>query len=123
MKVAATYQSARWQRRGVHVRLEKIGDRPSGGIAVGHPLVVAAQESLVAAGYPHAADLRISSTDANVPLSRNIPAVCVGVTEGGNAHRLQEWIAVDRLHVGMAHLLTLTWRAADWLGTDVRAGV
>lgn len=114
-RIVANYQTSRWVRQGVKVRLEQIGDRPSGGIPVEHPLVVAAQESLAAAGYPHGADLRISSTDANVPLSRGIPAVCVGVTEGGSAHRLQEWISVERLPMGMAHLLLLTWRAADWL--------
>jgi acetylornithine deacetylase/succinyl-diaminopimelate desuccinylase-like protein len=115
LRIVGNYQTPRWERKGVHVRLEQIGDRPSGGISEGHPLVTAAQESLAAAGYPHAADLRISSTDANVPLSRGIPAVCVGVTEGGSAHRLQEWIGVERLPIGMAHLLLLTWRAADWL--------
>jgi acetylornithine deacetylase/succinyl-diaminopimelate desuccinylase-like protein len=118
IRLAEGYQAAKWQRRGVHVRLEKIGDRPAGELGADHPLVLAAQAALAAVGYPHVADLRISSTDANVPLSRAIPAVCVGVTEGGNAHRLQEWIAMDRVAMGMAHLLLLTWQAAEMLRVD-----
>ena len=114
-RIVGGYQTLRWERRGVKVRLEPIGDRPSGGIPADHPLVLAALESLTMVGYPHPPDLRISSTDANVPLSQGIPAVCVGVAEGGNAHRLQEWIGVDRLALGMAHLLLLTWRAGEWL--------
>jgi tripeptide aminopeptidase len=92
-----------------------IGDRPSGSIAVDHPLVLAAKEVLATVGYRQPVDLRISSTDANIPLSRGIPAICVGVTEGSNAHRLQEWIATEPMMRGMSHLLLLAWQAAEWL--------
>lgn len=115
MEIVSGFQRPLWQHRGVTVQVEVIGDRPSGGIAEDHPLVVAAAEALAAVGYPHPVDLRISSTDANIPLSRGIPAICVGVTEGGNAHRLQEWIGTEPLTRGMSHLLLLSWRAAEWL--------
>jgi di/tripeptidase len=115
MEIVTRYQSPRWQNRGVTVTAEVIGDRPSGGIAVDHPLVVAAKEALSAVGYGQPADLRISSTDANIPLSRGIPAICVGVTDGSNAHRLQEWIGTDTLSRGMSHLLLLSWQVAEWL--------
>ena len=36
--------------------------------------------------------LDASSTDANVPIGLGIPAVCIGIAEGGNAHRLEEFI-------------------------------
>jgi acetylornithine deacetylase/succinyl-diaminopimelate desuccinylase-like protein len=113
--IIAHYQGARWEQRGVKVTAEVIGDRPSGGIAPDHPLVQAAVSALAAVAYAGTPDLRISSTDANVPLSRGIPAVCVGVTDGGNAHRLQEWIQPGSLGQGMAHVVLLTWWAADWL--------
>lgn len=118
LEVVSHYQTPKWQHRGVHVLTEIIGDRPSGSIAVDHPLVVAATEALAAAGYPHSADLRISSTDANIPLSRGIPAICVGVTDGSNAHRYQEWIGTDSLARGMNHLLLLCDRAAEWLSSQ-----
>jgi hypothetical protein len=41
------------------------------------------------------------------------------VTEGGNAHRLQEWIYAAPLVQGMAHLLLLTWWASAWLAGEV----
>jgi len=78
-------------------------------------LVQVAKEALAMAGYSQPADLRISSTDANIPLSRGIPAICVGVTDGGNAHRLQEWIGFEALSRGMSHLLLLNWKVAEWL--------
>jgi tripeptide aminopeptidase len=116
MAIVAIYQAAKWQRRGVQVRAEVIGDRPPGEIPATHPLVVAANATLAAVGYGGATDLRISSTDANIPLSRGIPAVCIGVTDGGNAHRVEEWMQVAPLAKGMAHLLLLTHWAAGWLG-------
>jgi di/tripeptidase len=118
MEIVSRYQRPIWQQRGVTVSVEVIGDRPSGGIAEDHPLVMEAVKALAAVGHPHTTDLRISSTDANIPLSRGIPAICVGVTDGGNAHRLQEWISTEPLARGMSHLLLLSWRAAQWLATS-----
>ncbi len=116
--VIRRYQTPRWRQAGVTVAAEMIGDRPSGSIPADHVLVRAAVRALAAANVPGAADLRISSTDANIPLSRGIPAVCVGITEGGNAHRLEEWLAPTLLPRGMQHLLLLTWWAAMWLGGE-----
>jgi acetylornithine deacetylase/succinyl-diaminopimelate desuccinylase-like protein len=110
------YQTVKYQRQGVEVLVETIGDRPPGQIDRNHPLVQAALDSLGAAGWSGALDLRISSTDANIPLSRGIPAVCVGITEGGNAHRRQEWIEVEPAMIGLRHLLYLVWWTAVWLG-------
>lgn len=113
--IIARYQTPRWQHAGVSVSAEVIGDRPGGGIADDHPLVLAAVQSLAALGVPTQLANRISSTDANVPLSRGIPAVCIGITDGGNAHRLDEWITTDLLPKGMQHLLSLTNWAVKWL--------
>jgi acetylornithine deacetylase/succinyl-diaminopimelate desuccinylase-like protein len=118
LEIVNRYQTPKWQHRGVAVHAEVIGDRPTGSIPVDHPLVTVAKEALAAAGHPQPADLRISSTDANIPLSRGIPAICVGVTEGSNAHRLQEWIGIEPLSRGMSHLLLLSWRAAEWLASS-----
>ncbi|MCB0075102.1 MAG: M20/M25/M40 family metallo-hydrolase, partial [Caldilineaceae bacterium] len=102
-----------------HVTVETIGDRPAGEIAPDHPLVKAASAALADAGLTTPPDLRISSTDANIPLSQGIPAVCVGIAEGGNAHRLEEWMSPARLGQGMQHLLLLTWWAAAWLAGEL----
>jgi tripeptide aminopeptidase len=119
LEIVEKYKSLRWTRHGVRVTATTIGDRPAGDLPTAHPLVRAAQAALMTIGYRDRADLRISSTDANIPLSRGIPAVCVGVTDGGNAHRLQEWILTDPLVPGMAHLLELTWWASAWLAGEL----
>lgn len=115
LEIVHRYQTPRWQNRGVKVTTEVIGDRPPGSIPANHPLVSAATEALHVVGYPHIADLRMSSTDANIPLSRGIPAICVGVSDGSNAHRLQEWIGTQSLTRGMSHLLLLSRQVAAWL--------
>jgi tripeptide aminopeptidase len=115
LEIVRRYQTPKWQHRGVQVVAEVIGDRPSGGIPDDHPLVLMATAALHAVGYLQPADLRMSSTDANIPLSRGIPAICVGVTEGSNAHRLQEWIGTAELTRGMSHLLILSRQVAAWL--------
>jgi len=114
--IVARYQGVRWQQAGVTVTSTVIGDRPGGAIAEDHPLVLAAIDSLHVVKVKPQLAMRISSTDANIPLSRGIPAVCIGVTEGGNAHRTDEWIATPPLESGLRHLLTLTTWAATWLG-------
>ncbi len=119
LAIVGRYQTPRWERKGVVTQVTTIGDRPPGEIPADHVLVRAAQAALAAAGWTGKTDLRISSTDANIPLSRGIPAVCVGVTEGGNAHRLEEWIYTPPLLQGMAHLLLLTWWASAWLAGEV----
>ncbi len=115
--IVRRYQSTTWQKQGVTVEAVTIGDRPSGEIANEHPLVQASFRSLAACGVNANPHLRISSTDANIPLSRGIPAVCIGITEGGNAHRLEEWMNPALLPLGMRHLLTLTWWSSHWLTT------
>ncbi len=119
--IVQRYQTPRWRQAGVIVNAELIGDRPAGGIADDHPLVQAAVQSLVAVGVQPQTANRISSTDANVPLSRGIPAVCIGITDGGNAHRLDEWITPELLPKGMQHLMSLTQWAARWLTSTAQS--
>jgi len=49
--------------------------------------------------------LTSGSTDANIPLSRGIPAVVVGMTAGGGAHTLNEYIDVAPIEKGLAQLV------------------
>jgi len=116
--IIARYRIVRWQQAGVIVTSTVIGDRPGGAIADDHPLVQAAIASLQTVRVKPQLSMRISSTDANIPLSRGIPAICIGVTEGGNAHRTDEWIATPPIERGLRHLLGLTTWAAEWLGEN-----
>jgi acetylornithine deacetylase/succinyl-diaminopimelate desuccinylase-like protein len=93
------------ERAGVAVEVIAIGERPVGGIAADHPLVRLAQECLRAQGI--APNLNIGSTDANVPLSRGIPAITIGLTTGSGAHTVHEYINVEPLKKGMEQLVKL----------------
>lgn len=92
-------------RSGVRVMAEIIGQRPAGEISPSHPLVRLAMRGLETQGIrPH---LNVGSTDANIPLSRGLPAICVGLTTGGSAHTPGEYIHTRPLKQGMEHLVRL----------------
>jgi acetylornithine deacetylase/succinyl-diaminopimelate desuccinylase-like protein len=107
-------------RSGVEFRMKGIGDRPAGEIAEDHPLVQALSKIMAHIHVTERTDVRISSTDANIPLSQGIPSVCIGLTEGGDAHRLSEWIHTEPLVKGMQQLLYFVWWTAAWLTTEKR---
>jgi tripeptide aminopeptidase len=90
----------------VQISVTTVGDRPSGAIPRDHPLVQAAVSAYQSVGA--SISFQQSSTDANIPLSQGIPAVCVGITDGGNAHRRDEFIIPENLGRGLQALLLLT---------------
>ncbi|HEY5574746.1 MAG TPA: hypothetical protein VIK64_17115, partial [Anaerolineales bacterium] len=75
---------------------------PPGQIPQGHPLVRLAQRSLKSLGIQPC--LNIGSTDANIPLSLGYPAVCLGLTSGGGAHTVDEYINIPPLRQGLQQL-------------------
>jgi tripeptide aminopeptidase len=79
--------------------IDIIGDRPEGQLSTDHPLVAVAKEAYQAIGLRPS--LERGSTDANYMLAKNIPSIVVGVTYGGNAHRLDEYIEVAPLRDGV----------------------
>ena len=94
------------------VTTQVIGDRPFGRLHTEHPLVQAACAVLDALAWSPLT-LDIGSTDANIPLSRGIPAVCIGLTTGGNAHTLEESIETPPLPTGMRQLTLLALAVAE----------
>ncbi len=90
------------KRDGVKVEMDMIGQRPAGQIPEDHPLVRLAEQCLAEQGLK--ASFTSGSTDANVPLSRGIPALVLGVTTGGNAHSVQEYIDIPPVEKGLAQL-------------------
>lgn len=89
----------------VHVSAEVIGDRPTGEIPANHPLVKLALDCHARNGIKPR--LIVGSTDANVPLSRGLPAICVGLTTGGGAHTLNEYIDLPPLRQGLDTVLDI----------------
>jgi len=92
-------------RPGIQFSRKVVGERPAGQIPTSHPLVRLAKGCLEGLGvHPQ---LNIGSTDANIPLSRGIPAICIGLTTGSGAHTLEEYILTQPLEIGLAQLLAL----------------
>lgn len=87
----------------IHVIFEVIGERPAGEIPADHPLVKLAVERHLANGLRPG--LKIGSTDANEPLSRGFPAICMGLTTGGGSHTRGEYIDIQPIGQGMAILV------------------
>jgi di/tripeptidase len=56
-----------------------------------------------------------SSTDANVPIAAGIPAVCIGLTTGGNVHRTDEFIDVAPVASGIAQVALLALAISEAL--------
>lgn len=92
----------------VRMEAEVIGRRPAGELPASHALVRLAEDCLKEQGL--ASKLMIGSTDANVPLSRGLPALVLGVTNGAGAHTTGEFINTQPVGRGMQQLLQFVCR-------------
>lgn len=98
---------------GIAFEIETIGERPAGVVAVDSPIVRMAALALGALGLEPSFDA--SSTDANVPIAAGIPAVCIGLTTGGNVHRTDEYIDVAPVASGIAQAALLALAVSEGL--------
>jgi acetylornithine deacetylase/succinyl-diaminopimelate desuccinylase-like protein len=87
------------------IEAEIIGQRPAGEISVKHPLVKLVVETLESQGTKPR--LNIGSTDANIPLSQGLPAICIGLTHGRGAHTIGEYIFPKYLQKGLDQLVAV----------------
>lgn len=104
-------ETRRTAEPNVQISLEVVGDRPAGSVPVEHPFVQLAAAAYAGVGIDVQFDA--ASTDANIPLSRGIPAVCIGICDGENAHRLDEFIEPSRIPLGLQALLWLALAATS----------
>lgn len=112
-RVNAKCKNAAGSRGGLSFAIAKIGDRPAAHLA---------EDSLLLASL-HAVDrhlglrtdLRLGSTDANLPLSLGVPALSMGAGgEGGAAHTLEEWYSPQDRELGLKRVLLLTLAMLEW---------
>lgn len=101
----------------VNINMSLIGSRPAGQIPRHAPLVTWAEAALRYVGCEQVTYIA-SSTDANIPLSQGLAAVCIGLAESDNAHRLDEFMDPIHLPAGLGQLLLLTLAAADFQTTN-----
>jgi len=87
-------------------RVRETGSRPGGRLPLGSPLLAAVQTVDAYFGIKSVPDC--ASTDANIPLSLNIPAISIGAGGiGGGAHTAAEWYKPDGRDAGLKRLLLL----------------
>ncbi len=98
---------------GGDFQVEVVGDRPVGSIPEDHPLVEIAR----AAGQQMGTSMqpRASSTDSNIPLSRGIPAITVGIYRGEDGHRESESMVPSSLRQGIPMACLILEAAAEWI--------
>jgi tripeptide aminopeptidase len=102
---------------GLSVQIDVLGERPAGALDVSAPLVRLATNCLNWLGIEPR--YTASSTDANIPLSLNIPAICVGVTYSERVHTVDEWLAIPPIATGLAQLLRLSIETCSLLASQV----
>jgi tripeptide aminopeptidase len=93
--------------------ITRIGDRPASHLPDNSPLL-----EVLHAVDRHLGlrtDLRLGSTDANLPLSLGVPALSMGAGgEGGAAHTLAEWYSAKDRETGLRRVLLLTLAMLGW---------
>ena len=97
--------------------IEKIGDRPAAELPRDSQLL-----EVIKAVDRHLGlrtDLRLGSTDANIPLSLGIPAVSLGAGgDGGGAHTSAEWYSAANRELGLRRVLLITLAMLEWAGRE-----
>lgn len=99
----------------IHVR--RIGDRPCAGEldVIKQNALVECCKKIVEEVINRTVICKSASTDCNIPLSMGIPAVCIGVYEGGGSHTREEWINKVSLRSGLEIAIRIAERITDVL--------
>jgi tripeptide aminopeptidase len=97
------------REHSVEVDIKQVGDRPAGRCDNAW-LVTLAKEALQSVNV--FSKTAASSTDANAAMAVGLPAIAFGVYNGGDAHRLNEWLEPESLMVGYHALSELMKRLA-----------
>lgn len=93
--------------------IHKIGDRPAAHLPADSPMLETLRSVDRHLGLR--TDLRLGSTDANIPIARGIPALSMGAGgDGGGAHTLAEWYSDKDRELGLRRALLLTLAIAEW---------
>ena len=93
-------------RNRISYTIEKIGDRPASYLPENSALLEALRAVDRHLGLR--TDLRLGSTDANIPLSLGVPAVSLGAGgDGGGAHTRGEWYSAANRELGLRRILLL----------------
>ena len=92
-----------YRAKGITVTATLVGDRPCSGQvdeAAMADMTLRAQEATLR-HYGRELTFSAGSTDCNIPLSRGVAALCLGVYRGFGAHTREEYVEIDSLLPGM----------------------
>jgi acetylornithine deacetylase/succinyl-diaminopimelate desuccinylase-like protein len=93
--------------------IKRIGDRPAAQLPPDSPVLETLRSVDRHLGIR--TDLRLGSTDANIPIARGIPALSMGAGgDGGGAHTLAEWYSDKNRELGLRRALLLILAIAEW---------
>lgn len=122
--LAANREAAKSEARGgaratrprpaplVHFEVRKIGDRPAAALPQDAEIL-----DLLRAVDRHLGirtEIRLASTDANIPLSLGVEAVSIGAGgDGGGVHTYAEWYDARNRELGLRRVLLLLLALAD----------
>jgi tripeptide aminopeptidase len=105
------------EKPGLSFVIEKIGDRPAAELPSDSPLLDTLRAVDRHLGLH--TNLRLGSTDANIPLSLGIQAVSLGAGgEGGGAHTRAEWYSAKNRELGLRRIVMLTLAMLEWTGKN-----
>ncbi len=93
--------------------VKKIGDRPAAQLAGDSPILETLRAVDRHLGIQ--TDLRLGSTDANIPIALGVPSISMGAGgDGGGAHTLAEWYSDKDREIGLRRILLLTIAMTEW---------
>ena len=105
--------AVQYTRGNLTFTINKIGDRPAAQLPSDSPIL-----ELLRAVDRHLGlqtDLRLGSTDANIPIALGTPAFSIGAGgDGGGAHTLAEWFTDKNREIGLRRLILLILAIAEW---------
>lgn len=98
-----------YRTKGITVTAELVGDRPCSAPLDENTMDAMTARAAAATARHYGRELTFcaGSTDCNIPLSRGIAALCLGVYRGRGAHTREENIDIDSLIPGVKFLFDL----------------
>lgn len=102
---------------GVKIKITNVGERPCADIDIRK---IEELEKTVVPVIERVIDKKVSfkssSTDCNIPLSKGIPALCVGVNIHKGMHTREEWVDKESIVQGLEVAISLGLKLVDVLG-------
>lgn len=98
-----------YRAKGVTVTSQLVGDRPCSAPVDEDAMAAITKRAQEATLLHYGRELTFAagSTDCNIPLSRGVAALCLGVYRGFGAHTREEYVETDSLLPGMGFLLEM----------------